>query len=506
MSNRRQSLIEAAGIFALFVLQGAWPMPGVNEPYYLGKALHYWNPQWGAGDFFLESADAHKLFYFVFGWVTRWLSLPATAWVGRSVTWALLAWAWRRLSFRLTGQAWWGLLSAGLLLFLSPRFAMAGEWIIGGVEAKGFAYVLVLLALNALAAGQWNRLWILLGAATAMHSLVGGWSILAAGIAWLLLHGDRPRLRSMLPAMAGGLALAMAGLIPSFALSWGVEPAIAAEANRIYVYERLPHHLDPWQFQPAFMLRFGLLVVAWFIVARATAQADSSRRLRAIVNASLAIALAGLSIGLLELWQPAWAAGLLRFYWFRLSDAFVPIGVALCGTLWLARLAADRRRVARVATVAAGLLVAGHLAFCVAALGQPAPVMVDEFPYQEQWRDVCQWIARSTIPRNARFLTPRTAQTFKWQTGRAEVANWKDVPQDARSLVEWWRRMNTLYASGMLPPEEPWQQSLLENDAETLLEMGRRYQADYLVDFASQPLALELLYENDAYAVYRLGK
>jgi L-rhamnose mutarotase len=159
-----------------------------------------------------------------------------------------------------------------------------------------------------------------------------------------------------------------------------------------------------------------------------------------------------------------------------------------------------------VATVAAGLLVAGHLAFCVAALGQPAPVMVDEFPYQEQWRDVCQWIARSTIPRNARFLTPRTAQTFKWQTGRAEVANWKDVPQDARSLVEWWRRMNTLYASGMLPPEEPWQQSLLENDAETLLEMGRRYQADYLVDFASQPLALELLYENDAYAVYRLGK
>ena len=69
---------------------------------------------------------------------------------------------------------------------------MAGEWVIGGVEAKGFAYVLVFLGLEALAANRWNRVWLLLGAASAFHVLVGGWAAVAAGLAWLLTGSDRP--------------------------------------------------------------------------------------------------------------------------------------------------------------------------------------------------------------------------------------------------------------------------------------------------------------------------
>lgn len=501
-------------------------MPAVNEPYYLGKALHFWMPEWGGGDFFLESADAHQLFCLMFGWVTCWISLPATAWVGRLLTWTLLAWAWRRLSFRLTQTPWVGLLSAGLFVFLSPRCAMAGEWIIGGVEAKGFAYGLVLLGLEALVAGQWRRMWLLLGAATAMHSLVGGWTMLAAGMVWLggvvtavrrqkasgasagaQLRESVAQLGKMLPSMAGGFALALVGLIPSLRLSWGVGAELAAEAYEIYVYRRLGHHLDPWQFPPQHILRFGLLVVVWLLLARLTARTDGPRRLRALVNASLLIALGGFALGLIELWRPALAAALLRFYWFRLSDALVPIGVALCSTLLIVQLATNfGRRVAGWATFGASLPVIGHLTLCVAGWGLPAPNLVDEFPYHDEWRDVCRWIAASDIPRNARFLTPRSAQTFKWYTGRPEVGNWKEVPQDARSLVEWWRRMNTLHASGWDPPDEIWLESLLLHDAETLWELGRRYQARYLVDFTSQtqPPPLVRLYENAAYAVYRL--
>ena len=58
--SRLQSFLEVALIFAVFALQGAWPVPDVNEPYYLGKAIHYWNPNAYPGDFFMESADTHK--------------------------------------------------------------------------------------------------------------------------------------------------------------------------------------------------------------------------------------------------------------------------------------------------------------------------------------------------------------------------------------------------------------------------------------------------------------
>ena len=118
-------------------------MPDVNEPYYLGKAIHYWNPDWLRGDFFMESSDTHKVFYFAFGWLSLCMSPVALAWTGRILTWLLLAWAWRRLSVAILPRPWYSILSAALLACLMDRCHMAGEWVIGGVEAKGFAYVLV---------------------------------------------------------------------------------------------------------------------------------------------------------------------------------------------------------------------------------------------------------------------------------------------------------------------------------------------------------------------------
>src|SRR5688500_7822436 len=89
-ASRRQAAIEAALVFLVFFIQGAWPVPDVNEPCYLGKTKHYWNPQWAAGDLYLESADAHAPFYWTVGWLTLLMPLPVLAWAGRLVTWALL--------------------------------------------------------------------------------------------------------------------------------------------------------------------------------------------------------------------------------------------------------------------------------------------------------------------------------------------------------------------------------------------------------------------------------
>ena len=160
---RRQVLAEILLIFAVFAIQGAWPAPDVNEPYYLGKAIHFWNPDWLPHDFFMDSPDTHKVFYFTFGWLSLWLPKTALAWSGRALSWALLAWAWRRLSFAVVPRAWWSALTAALFACLMERCQMAGEWVIGGVEAKPFAYVFVFLGVEARACatagiGHWHCL------------------------------------------------------------------------------------------------------------------------------------------------------------------------------------------------------------------------------------------------------------------------------------------------------------------------------------------------------------
>ena len=124
---------EIALVFLVFFIQGARPAPDVNEPHYLGKARHYWVATWCPDDFFCNTADAHQVFYWTFGWLSAWTSLATMAWCGRVLTWALLAWAWRRLSWSLVPGRWYCVLSAALFVTLVDRFEMAGEWIIGGV-------------------------------------------------------------------------------------------------------------------------------------------------------------------------------------------------------------------------------------------------------------------------------------------------------------------------------------------------------------------------------------
>ena len=182
-----RTIVEIALIFAVFWIQGAWPVPDVNEPHYLAKAAHYWNPDAFRGDSFTESADTHQVFDFVFGWLSLWLSPFAMAWTGRVVTWLLLAWSWQRLSAAIVPRAWFSPLTAALFVCMTERCHMAGEWIIGGVEAKGFAYVFVFLGLESLVRNRWNRALVLFGIASTFHVLVRGWSAVAAGIAWLWL-------------------------------------------------------------------------------------------------------------------------------------------------------------------------------------------------------------------------------------------------------------------------------------------------------------------------------
>jgi hypothetical protein len=285
--NKRLAAIEIALVFAVFFVQGAWPVPEVNEPYYLGKALNYWNPSWIQGDFFLQSADSHTVFYFTFGWLSLLLPPTVLGWFGRLLTWALLAWSWRRLNVALLPRRWFSVLSAALFVCMVDRCHMAGEWIVGGLEAKGFAFVLVLLGIEAIVKNRWNRAWLLLGAASAFHVLVGGWAVVAAALAWIMLRLCRrdialqemttlptterlPTLLSMFPALLGGFVISLPGLVPTAMLNFGVDARLVATANRVYVFERLSHHLSPMQIPVEFITRciaLGLLANALFCKA-----------------------------------------------------------------------------------------------------------------------------------------------------------------------------------------------------------------------------------------------
>ncbi len=560
-------LAEIALVFAVFCLQGAWPAPDVNEPYYLGKTIHYWNPSWAAGDFFLDSKDTHKVFYLTFGWLSLCFTPAALAWTGRLITWWLLAWSWRRLSFAVLPRPGWSILSAALFAMLMDNFHMAGEWVIGGVEAKGFAYVFVFLGLESLVRNHWHRAWLLLGAASALHVLVGGWAAVAAGLAWLMIGRDRPKLRTMWPSLLGGLIPALPGLLPALFLNAHVDAATIRQANQIYVFERLPHHLDIFQIYPQFIIRFVLLTSLYFTLswrislinshdtsgggnfmtsANPINTGDSTnagrtafrsfwssfcnlqfaicnlqsnpttfndiqsslKRFRAFVTGAIIIALAGAAVNMLTFINRDLAAGLLRYYWFRLSDVAVPLGVAMLGCWWIVDSWPARTAVARFAAVLAGLALIYHFGSLTIQRLQPTTPRAERLANPLDWQEACFWAAdeRNTPP-TARFITPRLAQTFKWYANRAEVATWKDVPQNAAEIVQWRTRLQDLFAADGGDPEYPRNESLNELDLRRIEELGRKYQADFLItESTDPPLNLKVVYRNESYIIYQLKK
>ena len=541
--SRRRVLAEIVLIFAVFAIQGAWPVPDVNEPYYLGKAIHYWNPDWLHGDFFMESPDTHKVFYFTFGWLSLWLPPVALAWTGRVLSWALLAWAWRRLSFAIVPRAWWSVLTAALFGCLMERCQMAGEWVIGGVEAKPFAYVFVLLGIESLVRDRWNRALLLFGAAAAFHVLVGGWAAVAAGIVWFfspLPRGEgTKRVRSLWPGVVGGLLLSLPGLIPSLTLDWGVDRATAQAAHVIYVFERLPHHLTLTGIRPEFIVRLALLWAFWLLLgrwSRRTRFPEDRRQplfqLRAFVSGTVAITLAGVVVNSLMFFDRALAADLLRYYWFRLTDVALPLGVALeAAALIVQQLSACSHRCnenttnsrgptarGRLAGKVRGLLAPGYCWLIVAivvaafhlgdhAVGRvfPAAPRSHRIANFADWYEACRYVTDlGNIPPNARFLVPRDAQTFQWYTGRRVVVDWKDVPQDAESLRKWWRRIQDIYATGF--PEGPrWYEPLAGVGAKRIKELGAKYHADYIISERTDPLLnLPVVYQNETYVIYRI--
>ncbi|MFM7185544.1 MAG: DUF6798 domain-containing protein [Planctomycetota bacterium] len=507
-----------------FAAAGAWPTPDVNEAVYLTKARHAADPDWARGDFFLETPAAHGVFYRAIGPLAARLSLDQTAWIGRLVGWGLLAAGFRRAVAPLLATTWGRVLAALLFSFALRNTTAAGEWVIGGCEAKVFAWAAVLGGLGEIARGRFPAAVFSCGVASALNPIVGGWSLLATVATWLVgrMVGERSEVAHAIDRkqvswiavglIAAGLAAAAAGVVPALGLAAGVDATTRVEATQIYVVDRLSHHLLPRTFADGMVARHVLAVATWWLLAGLLPAAAARRRIATFTGVALTISLAGLAVAALEPWAPAAAHGLLKYYWFRLADVIVPFALAttlaavlgddaICG-----RLAACRPGVVRGAAI--GLL---GLDLAMQSLHWPLPgrsgvaPRADAKVVAEPWAEICQWV-RTHVPADACFLTPRGAASFTWRTDRREVVSWKNSPQDAASLVEWRRRILDCFSrSGSMVELE---RSTVSLGPDRLREVAERYGADHAIVPLDAPrieaMPGERLHDNGTYAVYRL--
>ena len=495
------------------------PIPGVNEPHYLTKSLHSWEPTWCAGDFFLESSNAHLVFYRTVGAFTVVSSFATAAAIGRVLACLLLALGWQRLCTRLTNDCWSGCLSGALFLLLASVGNFSGEWLLGGVEAKVFAYGFVLAGIALLLD---NRRWqagLMLGVGVAMHPLVGLWAVIAMSmtVTWSLISNSFEQgvpatvatVRSFVARpdviIATGLFLVVSawGVVPALMSVLSADPGLSFEANYIQVFYRLPHHLDPMRFKPSAYVGYSILALAAWLLNRqirdTTPAGKPLRFLSRTVACSGIIAVTGVLIGLgprppVEMPYYEFRMNLLKFYPFRMFDVALPILVSCQVAILL-----SERRLLCVIMPARSRTFIVATCFVSALFLNAGRGSIDRMTdtQRDDWRSLCRWMKENT-PQDSLVLTPKESRSFKWFAERPEYVAFKDCPQDATGIVEWNNRLKFLKQWG----EDNW------NGQSYSAAVTRKLHAEtgitHLVTNRWGPFDAPVVYRNATYRVYQI--
>ena len=239
----------------------------------------------------------------------------------------------------------------------------------------------------------------------------------------------------------------------------------------------LPNHL---------VIRHLVLVAVVIGLAYAVPRCGTVRRLLRFAVGAIAISVFGVAIDYLLRDEPAVAARLLRYYWFRLGDAIVPLTAACLVALLVHHYWARRRS----AAVLMGILSPAPVTVLTGqrfsnqtyaprplALEQAMPgneSVARKYRRYQEWQDLGRWAREHTEP-GAIILAPRYQQALRWYSHRADVVSWKDIPQDAAAVVRWRARIDACY-----PPRVIWY-GLAEHGETRLRELSRELGFQYVI-------------------------
>lgn len=545
----------------IFLCVGS-PPPGINESHYLPKAKRVWDPAFASGDdIFLNSNDSHFLASMIAGNLAKHFELIEVAWIGRVACWLLLAVAWRRLANAVGLPSIVQPLVLIAWIFLVRYAHWAGEWFVGGFEAKSIAYPLALFCFAELIEDRWSRAWIILGAAIAFHPVVGGWIAISIAPIWLAKQNYQQRLKQQSIALVIAAAIGLVGVWPALQGFGSPDRDGPVSAARVHAYFRLAHHMCPrffdlerWCAAAVVLTGFVLLVRSWYRRALASDQKSQglAKRFQHLTTDPMGCMIA-LAFGSILISLTGWlidsicfitgyhslSAKILRFYWFRWSDVAVPMVTAMLVGWWLTRLSFKHGgkslgEVSRAGNfvLSAAILIAGcagyvHWRTETQQLISPADRWLLEtpgpFPVQLQsdtnddlppryrdWLAACQWIKENT-PKDSLWLTPKHQQSFKWYAQRAEVVSWKDVPQDNASIIEWYRRLDKSDDPAIIScaPPRTTDGKFRGWKTEELVALAQKYKFNWiLIDrtYQDSPPLLECKYpidiDNRSFAVF----
>jgi multisubunit Na+/H+ antiporter MnhE subunit len=495
-------------------------MGEINEVDVLPRAKQFVDPNWIPDDWYLNQPPGYRwLFDLTIGRLIHTAGFLTASIAGRLWCYSVLSLGLVLIARSLGLKLPLLLLAIALLLYTPlSQGVIAHEWIFGGLEAKSVAYGFVLLAIWLLLRRRFRWMALLLGLATSFHVLVGGWTFLVA-VAWLIVNRDRYLKSIWHLATLGLIYLAASAFAIPAVLQQLLTPAPASlvPPSFIYVFLRLPHHLNPLSWPTGGFIKLLIYLMVLVVSIRILTQqqteepseCDQARiRLFEFTLLSLVPFTLGLAIAPFDS-----QGSLLQFYPFRLGDVMLPLATCLLLSCALQQRAGIRRQL-MLSLICTGLL---SLACSIQAVTLQKQIgVLSQFPEVDaDFKALCDWV-RTQTPADATVVSPPVQFVeFSWLAERPTIAKYKLLPQNKTAVLSWYERLSDL-SGGPFPQPKQFRSRNRREAIEHTLTQGYRqltttkavalmtnYNAPYLMTEVDHHLHLPIAYQNQRYRLYK---
>jgi len=486
-----------------------------NEAQILPNAKKMYYPNWLKNDWFLNLNTHYRLFFnLVVGSLTTILPLYIVSIVCRGIAYLLFSIIIVRfMTFIQIGTEF-----SIIVIFFFSRYQslIAGEWIIGQIEAKVFAYIFVLFGIYSLIHKQWFKVAVFTGLAVSSHVLIGVYASFSM-LLFMLLNMKEYRyefktILKVLPIFILFSGFGIYSIILNLVNNWGID---TSTASVIYII-RSAHHLLPSYWISNKLGIFKVLASIIFLLSTVVIDKNTKRRTLAKLGlSSYSLFLIGLIFYLTG------KHNLLKYYWFRFPDTIVPLLCFLISFSFISEVVSRQaeREIANIKiknTVKISCFIISFILLLKPLYNSGKilkksiisrnPVYIEY--YSNNYITLTDWIKHNTSE-NDIFLVSPTIDTFYIAANRAEYVSFKHVPQDETHVEEWYRRIKVCNNNEPLRSYGFRNLSQIEEnfyslDDKKVNEICRENGIKYYVGLVGKRRELNSVYKNDEYSIYTI--
>lgn len=414
-----------------------------NEMDVIPYAKATFNKNWIPNDWYLNLDIVYRyLFNYSIGFFIDIFGISQTIIIGRLLTYLLVAVSIQRL-LKIIYDGSNKITSYLVIILFFNFFRMgngAGEWMVGGLETKVFAYSFSILSLTMFIDKKIKLGFLFAGLSLSFHLLIGIYSLfcLVPTLFYFQYYNKKFYLEIIkaLPIFIIFGFIGIYGIIEQLYLS---QLSASKLGWDIYVNKRVPHHTLPYHFPIEIWIKmFIFSVINILFIIKSHSQKIKLVSYYAIFSVLISV------IGLIIFFISG-SNHNMKYYFFRFSDIILPLITLLnVGYFTLKKLKRYSLEKQKIYNIVTALII---LIFIVPKTNN----LIKNFTlnsvkfksitsYDHQMED---WVKNNT-DKNKTFIIPPNMQFFYINFERSPFVSWKHSPQNKKDIVEWYSRLKLL--------------------------------------------------------------